>query len=255
MGTVISKNIILVGPSGGGKTTLLQSLKHQRCTSRFDPSAVYNVERIKYSLNSSRFLFHVFDLAGAQHYPCPSTCVHGCAKGLALAVLLRLYNDKSARSVRTPRRRRQPAVAVATLLHASACGLRLLRGRFVRRGSHEAGIQIVAHPGACAVTPTCLRAALCQSSAWLPAVAVGLIDCSRVVPALVLTAVAQVNESDLANATFIVVINQKSSNDSLSAAHIRKMLQLECVRCSPAWLAARTHVLASERVATSCRRM
>jgi GTPase SAR1 family protein len=78
MGTVISKTILLVGPSGGGKTTLLYSLKNQRCTTTFDPSGVYNVEKVKYTLNSSRFLFHVFDLPGRSAPAGPHNVVVTC---------------------------------------------------------------------------------------------------------------------------------------------------------------------------------
>jgi GTPase SAR1 family protein len=67
MGTVVSRNILLVGPSGGGKTTLLRSLKarHTVAGPKTGPSEVYNFERVKYSLDSTRFYFQVFDLPGA----------------------------------------------------------------------------------------------------------------------------------------------------------------------------------------------
>ena len=69
---------MLVGPSGGGKTTLLNSLKHMQTKTSFAPSAVYNVERIKYSYDSSRFLFHVFDLPGVftwRVHVCKALCL------------------------------------------------------------------------------------------------------------------------------------------------------------------------------------
>jgi len=70
MGNAIIKsidlNVLLIGPAGGGKTTILYTLRLQEINQNFKSTTGFNYEVIKCPYKKFRFILNVWDLSGKE---------------------------------------------------------------------------------------------------------------------------------------------------------------------------------------------
>ena len=62
----IDLNVLLIGPSGGGKTTMLYTLRLQEVNQNFKSTTGFNYEVIKCPYKKYRFILNMWDLSGKE---------------------------------------------------------------------------------------------------------------------------------------------------------------------------------------------